>query len=119
MTLYHISRYFNIYRFYSPRPNRKGTCHMMKSTGIVPQDRATTREKTSSRYSYNENKYLLVVAIELGPNHCCYAFSLTNVNEIYVNKTWYCGQNQSDKTPTAILFGQDGFLDFGFEALMR
>lgn len=73
----------------------------------------------SSSFSLDEQKYVLVAAIDFGTTYSGYASSFKGKEEeIKMNKNWGDGQGfQTYKVPTSILVDDDGdFVAFGFDA---
>ena len=92
----------------------------IKLPGMVPQRETRPVLRGRSSHTDEERHYLLVAAIDFGTTYSGYAFAFTSEpNNIRMNKNWGEGQFDSYKTPTAILFGPDGFMHFGYDAIRR
>ena len=85
----------------------------------VPHHETRPELQTTSSHSA-EKSYILVAAIDFGTTYSGYAFAFTSEpNNIRMNKNWAAEKYDSYKTPTTILFGPNGFIHFGYEAIKR
>ena len=63
------------------------------------------------------SEYPFVAAIDFGTTYSGYAFAaITDHDNIRMNKNWSGGSFESYKTPTSVLFGPTGFMQFGYPA---
>ena len=85
---------------------------------MEPQHERRHVLQTNSSHSDEGIHCIMVAAIDFGTTYSGYAFAFTSEpNNIRMNKNWACGQFNSYKTPTTILFGPNGFMHFGYEAI--